>query len=412
MAELNNAHTNKKSKVVWQIANEISNRKKSKRSILKGKSKQDRLNQWKNHFSNLLGQAPPIINIPSKRMIDAELHIEKNDFTMKELQIVIKNLKNNKASGIDNIPAELWKAGICNEQLLYICNRVYNQQPVDTWRQSCIIPLPKKGDLRLATNYRGISLTPTAAKIYSKLLLHRIRPVLENILGDNQNGFRERRLTTAQIFTLRCIIEGVKQKQLPAVIIFVDFSKAFDSIDPSKMEQILEAYGIPNEIIKAIMILYKNTQAYVRSPDGDTEFFDIIARVLQGDIPANYLFIIVLNNILRNLDQNKNLRFTLRKELSRRYPAEMLTDAYFANDLRLLSDKIGNADKLFTILETAAASIGLCMNTTKNKFIAVNTEGTITAENGFDLELVKDFNYLGSKIISLENDIHVRIGSA
>ena len=52
------------------------------------------------------------------------------------------------------------------------------------------------------------------------------------------------------------------------------------------------------------------------------------------------------------------------------------------------------------------------MNTTKNKFIAVNTEGTITAENGFDLELVKDFNYLGSKIISLENDIHVRIGSA
>ena len=106
IAELNNAHTNKKSKVVWQIANEISNRKKSKRSILKGKSKQDRLNQWKNHFSNLLGQAP-LINIPTKRMIDVELHIEKNDFTMKELQILIKNLKNNKASGIDNIPAEV-----------------------------------------------------------------------------------------------------------------------------------------------------------------------------------------------------------------------------------------------------------------------------------------------------------------
>ena len=77
IAELNNAHTNKKSKVVWQIANEISNRKKSKRSIPKDKSRQDRLNQWKNHFSNLLGQAPPIINIPTKRRIDVELHIEK-----------------------------------------------------------------------------------------------------------------------------------------------------------------------------------------------------------------------------------------------------------------------------------------------------------------------------------------------
>ena len=171
--------------------------KKSKRSILKCKSKQDRLNQWKNHFSNLLGQAPPIFNIPTKRMIDAEFHIEKNDFTMKELQIVIKNLKNNKASGIDNIPAEVLKAGICNEQLLYICN----QQPVDTRKQSCIISLPKKGDLRLAANYRGISLTPTAAKILNKLLLHGL-PILENILRDNQNVFREKRSTTAQIFTL------------------------------------------------------------------------------------------------------------------------------------------------------------------------------------------------------------------
>ena len=129
---------------------------------------------------------------------------------MKELQVVIKNLKNNKASGIDNIPVEAWKAGICKEQLLYICDRIYNQEPVDIWRQSCIIPLHKKGDLHLATNYRGISLTPMAAKIYNKLLLRRIRPVLENMLRDNQNGFREKRLTTAQIFTLRRIIERVK----------------------------------------------------------------------------------------------------------------------------------------------------------------------------------------------------------
>ena len=68
-------------------------------------------------------------------------------------------------------------------------------------------------------------------KYTKKLLLQRIRPVLENILRDNQNGFREKRSTTAQIFTLRRIIEGVKQKQLPAVIIFIDFSKALHSID-------------------------------------------------------------------------------------------------------------------------------------------------------------------------------------
>ena len=170
-------------------------------------------------------------------------------------------------------------------------------------------------------------------------------------------------------------------------------------------------YCIPNET-KAIMVIYKNTQAFVRSPGGDTEFFNIIAGVLQGDALATYLFIIVLDYVLRNLDQNKNLGFTLRKQLSRRYPSKMLTDGDFANDLALLLDKIGKAEKLLKILEIAAASAGLYMNTTKIKLIAVNTEGTITAQNGYDLEQVKDFNYLGSKIISSENDIQVGIGSA
>ena len=210
----------------------------------------------------------------------------------------------------------------------------------------------------------------------------------------------------------RHIIEGMKQKQVPAVIIYADFSKAFDSVDRSKMELILEAYGIPNEITKAIIIMYNNTRVFVRSPDGATELFDITAGVLQGDTFAPYLFIIVHGYELRNLNQNKNLGFTLRKQQSRRYPAEMLTDADFADDLALLSGKIGNAEKLLNILETAAVSVGLYMNTTKTKFIAVNTEGTITAQNGCDLEQVNDFNYLGSKIISSENDIQVRIGSA
>ena len=101
------------------------------------------------------------------------------------------------------------------------------------------------------------------------------------------------------------------------------------------------------------------------------------------------------------------------KQLSRKYPAKMLTDADFADDLVILSDKIGNAAKLLLkILETIAASVGLCLNTTKTKFIAVNTEGTVTAQNGCDVEQVNNFNYLGSKIISSENDIQVTIGSA
>ena len=75
------------------------------------------------------------------------------------------------------------------------------------------------------------------------------------------------------------------------------------------MEQILEAYGIPNEIIKAVMIMYKNTQAFVRSPDGDTEFFDITAGLLQGDTLAPYLFMIILDYVCMKSKSKQEPRF-------------------------------------------------------------------------------------------------------
>ena len=129
----------------------------------------------------------------------------------------------------------------------------------------------------IAKNYRGITLTSIAAKIYNALLRNRIEPKIDNILRKNQNGFRRNRSTTSQILTIRRILEGVRAKNLQATLIFVDFTKAFDFIHRGKMEQILLAYGIPKETVAAITILYRNTKVKVRSPDGDTEYFDIVA---------------------------------------------------------------------------------------------------------------------------------------
>ena len=70
------------------------------------------------------------------------------------------------------------------------------------------------------------------------------------------------------------------KKNLKATILFADFSKAFDFIHRGKMEQILLAYGLPKETIAAIMMLYKNTKVKVRSPDGETDYFDNVAGVL------------------------------------------------------------------------------------------------------------------------------------
>ena len=166
-------------------------------------------------------------------------------FTQGELDSVLRKIKNRKAAGLDEIPPEVWKTRQFDNKLLRHGNAVYNQNPIDRSMNGCILHFPKKGDFGLAKNYRGITLTSLAAKIYIALLGNRIEPKIDIILRKNQNGFRRNRSTTSQLLTIPRILEGVREKNVQATLLFVDFTKAFDSIHRGNMEQILLAYGLP-----------------------------------------------------------------------------------------------------------------------------------------------------------------------
>ena len=276
--------------------------------------------------------------------------------------------------------------------------------------KGCILPFPKKGDLVLAKNYRGITLTSIAAKIYNALLRNRIEPKIDNILRKNQNGFRRNTSTTSQILTIGRILEGARAKNLQARILFVDFTKTFDSIYRGKMEQILLAYGLPKETVAAIMILDKNTKVKVCSPNGDTDYFDIEAGVLQGDTLAPYLFIICLDYVLRtSIDKIKENGFELTKKRSRRYPAKTITDADYADDIAILANAPAQAETLLHSLEQAAAGISLHVNEHNTEYMCYNQTGDISSLNGSSLKLVDKFTYLGSSASSTETDIDTRL---
>ena len=102
----------------------------------------------------------------------------------------------------------------------------------------------------------------------------------------------------SQIFTLHCVIEEVKEHNLSAILIFVDFTKTFDSIKRDKIFIMQLSYGILTQIMKGIKGLYLDTMAQVVTKDGNTNFFPIIAGVQQGDTLALYLFIIVLDYVM------------------------------------------------------------------------------------------------------------------
>ena len=172
----------RQSRIAWQTINEVSRRKNTAKAKLKAANQQERIKLWKQHFENLLGNPPKITHEPITRIISKQLDIKLRPFTQEELDSVLRKIKNTKAAGLDEIPPGVWKTRQFDDILLRQYNAVYNQKPIDRWRKGCILPFLKKGDLGLAKNYRDITLTSIAAKIYNALLRNRIEPKIDNIL--------------------------------------------------------------------------------------------------------------------------------------------------------------------------------------------------------------------------------------
>ena len=161
------------------------------------------------------------------------------------------------------------------------------------------------------------------------------------------------------------------------------------------------------------MILYRNTKVKVHSPDGDTEYFDIVAGVLQGDTLAPYLFIICLDYVLRtSIDKIKENGFELTKKRSRRYPAKTITDADHTDYIAILANTPDQVETLLHSLERAAAGIDLHVNAHKTEYMCFNQTGNISTLDRSSLKLVDKFTYLGSSFSSTEKDIDTRLTKA
>ena len=186
---------NKKSATAWQIFNNITGRKTTNISKIKAKDDKERIQKWKQHVSLLLGKNSITTNHDIVKIVDKALQIEQGPFTIEKLGRVLRKTKKNKTDGLDEIPTEVWNIGHFNHILLEFCNDVYSQKPIEHWTKGCILPFPKKGDLTVTENYRGITLKCIAAKIYNTLLREIIQPTLDMILRPNQNGFRNNRST-------------------------------------------------------------------------------------------------------------------------------------------------------------------------------------------------------------------------
>ena len=153
--------------------------------------------------------------------------------------------------------------------------------------------------------------------------------------------------------------------------------------------------------------------AQVITTDGETDFSERIASILQRDTLAPYFFIVVLDYALQEATKDTSTGFMLEKRQGSRKLAVYITDADFADDLALTSNNMEQAQLLLSRLEMAAETTGLHENCKKTEYILFNQDETyLKTLSGDLLKQVPDFKYLGSWIADSKKDMEVRIGLA
>ena len=155
-------------------------------------------------------------------------------------------------------------------------------------------------------------------------------------------------------------------------------------------------YGLPYKLVKAITELYDGTTAEIQTSDGSSDTFSTSSGVLQGDTLAPYLFVIMLDYVLRKcLDPADGFEVTPRR--SSRYPAERLAALAYADDIALLAHSPEAAQRALSRLVHFAAKVGLQVNASKTEVMHLGTDvrPTLTLPGGEVIRTCEEFKYLG-----------------
>ena len=411
------------SKAVWRAINTITGKTISK-GIISAESDAERENLWYNHFNNLLSPPPSTDNISDDEDLPTGIHKEFKNcnfrtdiIDMDELVEAAKSLALDKACGLDEVVTQILKLTEIHILLLNLLNEIYlSKKPPAEWLVSILVPVHKKGSVSDTNNYRGLALMSVTAKLYNRILLVRIRQGLDTNLRYHQNGFRSERATSQHVLAARRIFEEIKDSsEGKLVAIFIDFSKAFDSVKWTWIRAVLLHYNVPEELVAAVMSMYNGAQAKVRyNNDQFTNYIDLSIGVLQGDTLAPYLFVIVLDYVMREAlsDQTLGLKIANRVGTKSRPTCleKYITDLDFADDIMLISDDAGNAQKQLNSVDVMARRVGLKINRAKTEFMMVGNWSSsleLRVSTG-TINQVNDFKYLGSWLLDCTKDFEIR----
>ena len=223
----------------------------------------------------------------------------------EEITDIVNNLKPKKSSGYDGIDNCLLKSIIQSivNPLVHIFNLSLTTGLVPNGLKIAkVIPIFKKGDVLETNNYRPISLLPSLSKILERIVFIRVTAFLNKhkIISDSQFGFRANHNTTHAILTCLDKIAHSIDQRLHTIAIFLDFSKAFDTINHDILLYKLSHYGVRGKALEWFKNYLSNRKQFVDLNNHKSSLLSINCGVPQGSILGPLLFIIYINDFCKS----------------------------------------------------------------------------------------------------------------
>ena len=266
--------------------------------------------RWSEHFQKLL-------NVPGDIYHEALDNIQQRIIktsldeipTTDEMARAIASLRHGKSHGGDGIPAEVWKHGGDNlfSRLHQLITNAWEVGSVpQTWKDASIVTNYKKGDRTDCGNYRGISLLSIAGKIFTRILLNRLSThITPEVVPETQCVFRGKRRTVDMIFCLRQLQEMCIEQDRQLYMVFVDFSKAFDTVGRTRLWQLLRKYGCPERFTTIIEALHTGMMVNINVGGEVSESFSVTdggqARLCTGPTLFSVFLSAMLDEAFRDM---------------------------------------------------------------------------------------------------------------
>ena len=290
--------------------------------------------------------------------------------TLDECSKVLNSFALNKTPGNDGLPIEFYQTfwNSVGELLVESFNESFIKGEMSPSQRQAVITLIEKKDQDRCDlkNWRPISLLNVDAKIASKVIAERLKCVLPNLIHENQSGYIPGRNICENIRSILDIMEYTKDNNKPGILFFIDFEKAFDSLEWDFLNKCLELFNFGPEFIRWVNIFYKNIQSCVINNGLCCDYFNIERGVRQGDPLSPYLFVTaveILGIAIRNKDSIKGIEINdLETKLLQ-----------FADDTTAVLSDLSSANALFSLLEEFEKASGLKLNVKKTEVMWIGS---------------------------------------